>query len=285
METPQKPGPMTSPLIYDFVDYREYLSAWLSHPGRRISQAGFARKAGTSPSLVSMIRKGERTLDPVRGREFAAAMRLDPAETSYWLDLIELDHGASRQHQQEAWIRITGAQRFLGATSAVASTTALFGQWFYAVLVTAVRCDGFVEDSEAIARQLGPTLGSEQVAAAFEHLEQLGILARDQDGRLRVGSDVRTTHAIEDDVLAKSVRQVHQAWLSQASRALDEVPHEQRQYGAFTLAVSERRYAELRQRIQAFLQELAGYAESDVGADRVVQVNMQAFPVWRVDQE
>lgn len=74
----------------------------------------------------------------------------------------------------------------------------------------------------------------------------------------------------------------HRSMLERASEALEIVPREEREFGALTLCISEVRYAELRQIIKQFRQELHQRMESSVvaeSAERVVQVNVHVFPL------
>jgi uncharacterized protein (TIGR02147 family) len=68
--------------------------------------------------------------------------------------------------------------------------------------------------------------------------------------------------------------------MERAAEALDRVPREEREIASLTLLVEQARLAELKQRLERFREELLHTFDSaTAGAARVVQVNLQMFPL------
>jgi uncharacterized protein (TIGR02147 family) len=71
----------------------------------------------------------------------------------------------------------------------------------------------------------------------------------------------------------------HRAMIAQALRALDEVPRDERDISSVTLSVGERALSQLKQRISAFRAEILQMADAYGPAERVIQLNVQLFPL------
>ncbi|MEN9579412.1 MAG: hypothetical protein RJA70_2421, partial [Pseudomonadota bacterium] len=67
--------------------------------------------------------------------------------------------------------------------------------------------------------------------------------------------------------------------MDRAQQAMQEVPAEERYISALTLSVSEQTAAVVRQRVLAFRQELVALCDADPQPSRIVQLNVQLFPL------
>jgi uncharacterized protein (TIGR02147 family) len=69
--------------------------------------------------------------------------------------------------------------------------------------------------------------------------------------------------------------------LERAAEAIDGVPKEQRQIESLTLCLSEARMRDLKQRIESLCDEVLQEYQADDDSRRVVQLNIQMFPVTK----
>jgi uncharacterized protein (TIGR02147 family) len=60
---------------------------------------------------------------------------------------------------------------------------------------------------------------------------------------------------------------------------MHKVPHTQRQIESITLCLSEPRMRDLKARIEQFCDEILQEYQADANSRRVVQVNVQMFPL------
>jgi uncharacterized protein (TIGR02147 family) len=83
--------------IFDHQDYREFLRAWLdSQPGRGAS-GRLAEAMGISPSMMSLVMKGEKNLSAEQGTELVEFLTLNELETDYFFVLLELGKAGSHK--------------------------------------------------------------------------------------------------------------------------------------------------------------------------------------------
>jgi uncharacterized protein (TIGR02147 family) len=149
--------------------------------------------------------------------------------------------------------------------------------WYVpAIRELAARAD-FRDEPRWLARTLWPSITSAQAKRAIAALLELGLLARDQDGRIRQAEPLVET---PDGALGHHVVDFHREMMRLASEALERVPREQREIASLTLCLSPARALELKAEIQQLERQwLQRYGSED--AVQVVQLNVQLFPLSR----
>lgn len=98
--------------IFEFRDFRAFLKRWLrSQPkhghGARMKMA---KALGVSPTLVSQILKGEKSLSPEHAAELCGHLRLSDAEADYLFLLVELDRAGTDKLRARLIKKIADAQ-------------------------------------------------------------------------------------------------------------------------------------------------------------------------------
>jgi uncharacterized protein (TIGR02147 family) len=135
-----------------------------------------------------------------------------------------------------------------------------------------------VEDPAWIASVLEPTVTEKQAAEALATLCKLGLLTRDARGKLQQTQALLTTGP---GPLGHHIFVYHHAMLDLAKRALDHLPRDQRDISSVTLSVSAAALPALKERLRQFRQELLQLAELEATPERVVQLNLQLFPLTK----
>lgn len=128
----------------------------------------------------------------------------------------------------------------------------------------------------AHTQRLSPPISAREAKQALSVLGELGLLVRDASGRLQQADPLLETG---QGPLGHHVVSFHRAMLERAAEALDRVPREEREIASLTLCVSEERMRELKTQLERFQDELLQSYGADRDARRVVQVNLQMFPL------
>ena len=109
---------------------------------------------------------------------------------------------------------------------------------------------------------------------------------REVDGRLVQSEAIVTTGP---ETRGLHIRNYHRAMMLRATEAMDLIPAASRDISSLTLCISEDGLAELKGRIRRFRQEVialaTGEAEAAKDAVRVVQLNIQMFPLTAGETE
>jgi uncharacterized protein (TIGR02147 family) len=134
----------------------------------------------------------------------------------------------------------------------------------------------FREDPEWIASTLQPAIKPREAAQALATLLELGLLRRNADGGLEQQTRVLSTGP---ETLGMHIRNYHAEMMQRATAAMAEFPALDRDVSSLTMCVGPEVLAELKERIRAFRRELIDLVSSQENPTRVLQLNLQLFPL------
>ncbi|HEY5957808.1 MAG TPA: DUF4423 domain-containing protein, partial [Polyangiaceae bacterium] len=121
-----------------------------------------------------------------------------------------------------------------------------------------------------------PRIPTEEAQRALQTLLALGLLVKDDAGRIRQADALVTTGP---GPLGHHVVNYHRAMLERAAAAIEAVPRDEREISSLTLCVSQEMLLDLKERIREFRRELMQMTELSGTPERVVQLNFQLFPL------
>ena len=75
------------------------------------------------------------------------------------------------------------------------------------------------------------------------------------------------------------IRNYHTELIQRAVSAMHDIPSSERYIATLTLSASDATIAEVRRRVVAFRQEILELCDADLAPARVVQLNLQLFPL------
>jgi uncharacterized protein (TIGR02147 family) len=266
--------------VFEYLDYREYLRAfyaWRKQVEYGFSHRSFSRRAGLrSTNYLKLVMEGHRNLTPEMAGQFAKACRLDQREGDYFCELVAYNQARDTREASRCHERLQRFREYRNIHRLDAAQAAYHSTWYMPVIRELAARKDFQEDPKWLASLLKPRITAGEAQSALATLEELGLLTRDGDGRLRQATALVTTgsgphpHRIAD---------FHRAMMSLAGQSLDSVPREEREISSLTLCVSREVQAELKERIREFRRELLQLAELEGKPERVVQINFQLFPL------
>jgi uncharacterized protein (TIGR02147 family) len=272
---------MASPDIFRYLDFRAYLRDWFEarrqeDPG--FSKRQFARLAGkSSPGLLTEVMDGDRQLTPAMVDSFASALGLSRAEKDFWDSLVQLAQAPDSRTRNHAWERISAVKAFQEARRIEGASVQYLSHWWYPVVRELAHRPDFVADPAWIARRIRPPVTEPQARKALEVLQELGLLAPDDRGRLRPTDAVVTT---PHEVAGLAVHNYHRAMLERAIDAIDRFPADERHLLAATISIPHGLVAEIKQELNTLQERILDLANRfDGSADEVVQVHLVMFPL------
>lgn len=266
--------------IYGYLDYRAYLRDAYEYRKRTqpgFSYRAFARHAGMrSPNFLKLVIDGNRNLSMKSAEQFAQALELSPNETSFFIDLVGFDQANSSIEKNHFLERIGSYRKHQKVKRLERSAFAYLSHWYYPAIRELAACAAFSEDPEWIANRLFPKISVSQAREALQVLLELGLLIREEDGRLVQGNPCVSTG---NEMRSLAIGNFHRQMIERASAAIEDVPQREREISGVTVALNRQRFETLKKRIHELRAEILQLAEDDSAADRVVQFNFQAFPL------
>jgi uncharacterized protein (TIGR02147 family) len=265
---------------FAFRDYRQFLRAYYE-AGRAVGQAvtlrAFSKRAGLrSPNYLKLVMDGARNLTPSMAARFAEASGLRGEGSDYFCELVSFNQAKTAAERGSAYERLRRFARYRKVHKLDAAQEAYHSSWYLPALRELVTHRDFREDPRWIAHQLLPPIAPCDAERALATLLELQLLRRNEHGKLEQAEPLVETPG---GPLSHHVVSYHRSMLERAKAALDEVPREEREIAALTLCLSRRQFVELKQHLARFRAELLqGYAAGP-DATRLLQVNLQLFPL------
>jgi uncharacterized protein (TIGR02147 family) len=178
--------------------------------------------------------------------------------------------------RNRAFERVAANRRFRAAKKLDGPLFEYLTQWYYpAVRELAARPD-FVEDPAWVAAQIMPPISVALARAALKTLQNLGLLVRNDDGRLVRGEASLTTgHEVRSVVIPA----YHMQMIERAGAAVGTVPPDERDVSALTVCIKESSLPDLKAKIRRFREEMLDRCDREEDPERVYQLCIQLFPL------
>lgn len=272
------------PSVFEYLDYRAFmrdLYAAKKAESAKFSFRFFARKAGFSSSnFLKLVMDGDRNLGPTAIERVASALKLDKDEGAFFADLVAMNQAQTVSERNRAFERVAANRRFRAARKLDGPLFEYLTRWYYPVIrELAARAD-FIDDPAWVASQLLPAIETREARAALKTLEKLGLLVRDEAGRLVRGEASLTTgHEVRHVV----VPAYHLQMIERAAKAVETVEPDHRDVSSLTVCIRSTTLPDLKAKIRRFREEMLDRCDSDPSPERVYQLCIQLFPL-SVDQ-
>jgi uncharacterized protein (TIGR02147 family) len=253
--------------------FRLFLQAELGRRCARNPQyslRAFAKFLAIDHATMSQLLRGKRPLTP------RTILRLG---TRLGLDRTVIDRYVANECN---WRRDAADDAAQNEMQQLADDAAhVIADWYHYAILELTRLQDFKTDSRWIARVLGIT--PDEVNLALTRLVRLGMLEM-ADRRRWIDKSGDTTTSLADfnrSAVQQLSRQVRQLMLE----AMEKLPAGRCEYSSMTLAVSTQRLPNVLERIARFRRELAALLGENGVRDDVYQLEINFFPVTRLQHE
>ena len=274
---------LVGPDVFAYSSYREYLRAFYGQKKREraFSYRAFSQRARLrSPNYLKLVIDGDRNLSMAMAERFAGACDLSGEALAYFKELVAFDQASTLEEQNQSHARLQAFRRYREMHRLELAHDAYHSEWYLpAIRELAVR-DDFSADPDWLAGMLTPKIKPSEAKWALETLLELGLLEVATDGRVRQSNGLVTTGA---ETTSRHVANFHLSMMARAAEAL-ELSSDVRDISSVTVCVGASGMRELKQVMQRFRRELLELSEREPKPKQVVQINLQVFPLSRVDR-
>jgi uncharacterized protein (TIGR02147 family) len=266
--------------VFRYRDYRSFLRAHYERNKQRrggYSLRAFSRGTGLrSPNYLKLVMDGDRNLTPSMALRFADGCGLSGDAAEYFCELVAFNQARVARERELHFERLTRFSRFRKVHKLDIAQSEYHSEWYIpAIRELTARVD-FNEEPVALAKTLLPAISPSQAKRAIEVLLELGLLVRDEAGRLRQAQELVETPS---GPLGHHVVQFHRSMMQLAAESLDRVPREEREIASVTLCLANDQLQQLKAELQSFRNHLLQKYQTRPDAARVVQLNLQMFPL------
>lgn len=266
------------PSVLGYLDYRVYLKDW--YEARKRREKGFsyrvlAREVGyRSHAFFSLVlqRKSNISMEVAMG--FADCIGLKGREREYFLLMVSCNQEDVPSQRQILFQRL---QELNGtpSTQLREDQDAFLATWRHAALREMLGIEPFQGGEAQWGERMLPAATAREVRDSLDLLLALGLAHRTARGIVRTDPRLATGTNYTEAATRSFMRQVHQL----GGEALDRFPRSERHHGWATLSISAATLETMRAELRALVQRFLMLAEKDVSADRVMQLNLEFFPL------
>ena len=221
--------------------------------------------------------QGKRNLSPTNVSGFARALSLDADDARFFAQLVALGQADTTDEQNAAWQHISASRRFREARSLDGQGFEVISRWYHSALHELARRDDFEPDPTWVSRTLRPRITRAQAAAALDLLFSLGMLVKDEHGRVEPRNvSLATPH----EVAGLAARNYHDGMLELARASIEGSRREERHLCAVTVCIPRSLVPELKRELDAFQERLLDLCDgADGDREQVYQAHLALFPL------
>ena len=260
------------PHVFEYQAHGAFVAdmiRWMSEQNHYMSMRWVARRLAMSHGTLSKVARGKSCLAEDKARTLATLLHLDPAETEYFELLVAKDSAATRVAQEQLERVVAGKRRIELANTARPQETSASEDWLVPVVLEQLSLPGALPEPATLAAQIRPQAPPERVADALNVLRQTG----------RLPDEVQAGNTPAATKNNPSGSTYHRQMIALGAESIERWPSDMRFISGFTASVSSEGLERLRRRLGEVVEVMLEECERDSAADRVVQLNVQLFPL------
>lgn len=273
---------LEKPVIYDYVDYRAFLSDSLQYiqtKNPKYSATAYVRQAGfgeNSRGYFNLIMNGKRNLSSSTILGFSRTLKLSEKETFHFENLVHYNQATTEKEKTLYFERIS--KNMKGKTSKafelLKSQYNYFSQWYMVAIRELISLDNFKEDYDFIAKKLRNKISKKEIIEAINDLITLGLVARDTNGKLIQSEEF--INFTDTSMNYTVVNALHTQFLDKAKETLSEDAYTNRSASCVVIATDKDNFDKIREEIKAFREHIMNkYATNNAKVDCVLNLGIQ----------
>jgi uncharacterized protein (TIGR02147 family) len=268
--------------LFDYSEFRIFLKDWLQEQkalGHPMTYEAFGEAVGfTSKGFLTQILQGKTKVPTRMVNRIAEVLKLKKKEKRYFGLLVQFNQAKSAAKMAELHKRILSDFK-VEAKSLAMDQFEYYQKWYYSAVRSLLGYYPFGGDFLALGAQLQPAISAAQAKRAVKLLEELGLIHKKDDGFYHLTDRLITSG---ESFLPHALIHFQRDTMDLAKEALENFPESKRSASTLTLGLSENGYQAMLEKLRILRQELTEIARFDKGIDRVIQVNLHAFPLTRL---
>jgi uncharacterized protein (TIGR02147 family) len=267
--------------VFEYMNFREFLRDFYNAKKSEMpfySYRLFSQKAGfSSPNVLKLAIDGNRNLTKDSVFRFCKAMNLNKKESEYFEHLVFFNQSSTLEEKNSYLSSMMKYRAKPGAKAIEKNEYSYYSQWFHPVIRELAASSDFANDFGRLAQLVVPPITTAEAKKSIKLLLELGFLRTDGNGTYwKTAESLSTGPAVRSVAVAN----YHKAMMEKASEAIERFKSAERDIESLTLSVSDETYRLMMKKARDFLvQELLPMAEADKKNERVIQVNLQMFPL------
>lgn len=282
METaPQKNTvPTELPDIYSYLDYRKYLRD-LCEAKKKVqphfSYRYLSRKVHIkSAGFFSWVLQGKRNISDRLVLELARFFKMNKAKTTYFEALVAFNQANTHEERKHAFEKLLTMRR--GAVKQVdEDQIEFYRKWYYSAIRELLPIIAITDENAGkVGMMLSPAVKPAEVREALSVLGRLGMARKDENGVYKRTDAILSSR---QNVPFVALHDFQISSMELAKSALDTFGKNEREVSTVTMSIDDDAYLRIVEQAAIFRAAVMEIARSVKRPTRVMQLNMQLFPL------
>ena len=263
-----------------YTDYRVYLSDALERRKAEdipASNRWFAQRMGiNSTSWLTMVVQGKIGLSKNTANKLSEILKHTAVETRFFETLVFFNQSRSTEDRNRYYRELCALAATKEARLVSKDQYDYYTEWYHSAIRSIIGMHGFSGDFKKLAALLTPAISEARARKSVKLLESLKLIKKSKTGGFVVADRAITTG---ENVQSLAWANFQKETMRLALEALDRFDRDRRYIGTQTVGVSGKTFESIRQLLIETKNKIADLANADQAADRVYQINLQAFPL------
>jgi len=269
--------------VTNYTDYRAFLKDIIEErksAGLPCSNRWFAMKMEiNSTSWLTSILNGQKGLSKITANKLSGILKHSTSETRYFETLVAFNQAKTLKERNRYYQELCSIQKLKNVSVLSSDQYEYYSNWYNSAIQSLIGMYRFKlieEDISRVASMVSPAITVIQAKKSIALLEKLGLIKTDNKGFLE---PLNTAITSGENISSLAVANFQQETMHLAQEAIDRHPRKERYIGTVTVGVSTEVFEKIKQLLIDTNNKIAEIANTDNNADRVYQINLQAFPL------
>jgi uncharacterized protein (TIGR02147 family) len=266
--------------FFEFLNYRELLKALLENKKREnpyFSYRWLSKRAGiSSTGFLSLVLTGKRNISSDLASRLCEALKLSKKESTYFITLVLYNQTENPEEKKRRFEKLISL-RPSNVRSIAADQQQYFNKWYYSAIREIISVIEVSDNYRQILEIITPQVSVQEIREAIELLLRLNLIYRDKNHILKKTDNLIT--AAGSSVDPSAIRKYQSDSMDLAKTALYNIEKELRDISTVTLSTNKEGMEKIKTRIEQFRSEIMAIANQSKNCDRVIQLNVQLFPL------
>ena len=268
------------PHVFSYLDYRKYLRDLCAARKRvnpHFSYRLLSEKVGIrSGGFLSWVLQGKRNISERLVFDIARYFKLGKNETVYFELLVSFNQASTHEARKNSFEKLLALRR--GSVRQIETDQQEFyRKWYYTAVRELVAVLAVTDDNHAeAAARLSPPIKPSTFKKTLSLLERLGMIRKNEHGVYERTDAVISSKA---HIPFVALHDFQIACMGLAKEAYDRFEKGERELSTVTVSIDNEAYLKIVERLAMFRAEVMEIARAVEKPTRVMQLNLQFFPL------
>lgn len=233
-----------------------------------------------SNNTMAQIHSGHRKISEKAAERIAQALRLNKVEKTYFMSMVRIRHAESPAERDRLLALVLELRARHSDASNSEKALEFFNSWVHSVVFEVLSMEREQSAAE-VCSKIMPEVKESAVSKSLNFLESIGLV----EARNVQGDDslkyikLKKDFSLGGSVPGLAIVRYHQEMLNLAKDSLMTSAPDERDVSSVTIAVSPEQIELIKEEINRFRKYLLLLSSLEQSEARVMQVNLQLFPL------